>query len=146
MYPINLPKANIKIREENEQTYIFDVIRKKYLVLTPEEWVRQHVVHLLINSYNYPKGLFRTEMGHTYNQLQKRTDVLIYNASGEVDVLVECKAPEVTITQQTITQAMQYNLVHKASTVIITNGLQTFCFVLQNGKWVQENDFPSFKK
>jgi len=66
MYPIELPSCNIKLKDENQQTYIFDVIRKKYLVLTPEEWVRQHIIHLLIDTFNYPKGWFKVEQGHQY--------------------------------------------------------------------------------
>ena len=85
------PLVDFRVSKEAGKTAIFDIIRRKFIVLTPEEWVRQHVVHLLIDSYNYPKGLFRTEMGHTYNQLQKRTDVLIYNASGVPSLLVYVK-------------------------------------------------------
>ena len=97
MYPIDLPSFDIKLKEENGQTYIFDIIRKKYLVVTPEEWVRQHILHLLINKYDYPKGLFQTEQGHTYNSLQKRTDILVYNRDGGIKLLVECKAHNVKI-------------------------------------------------
>ena len=91
MFPIQLPTYNVKLKKENELTYIFDVIRKKYLVLTPEEWVRQHLIHLLINKYGYPKGLFGIEKGHSFNNLQKRTDLLIYNTEGEIILLCEYK-------------------------------------------------------
>jgi len=144
MYPISLPKADIKIKEENNQTYIFDVIRKKYLVITPEEWVRQHVVHLLINSYGYPKGLFQTEKGHTYNSLQKRTDILVYNKKGGVDLLVECKAHNVKIDQKTVTQAMQYNMSLDATHILITNGIDAFCFAKEGDKWIQTGQIPTY--
>ena len=100
MYPTQLPSCDIKLKEEDGQTYVFDLIRKKYLVLTPEEWVRQHMIHLLIYELNYPKGLINVEKGHQYNALQKRTDILVYNREGEVTMIVECKAHSEKINQK----------------------------------------------
>lgn len=146
MYPINLPSFDIKLKEENEQTYIFDVIRKKYLVVTPEEWVRQHVLHLLINKYGYPRGLFRTEQGHTYNTLQKRTDILVYNRAGGIKLLVECKAHSVKINEKTVSQAMQYNATLNSEIILIANGITAFCFVKNtSGTWEQVPDIPVYK-
>lgn len=146
MYPIDLPSSSlIKIRQENETTYVFDFIRKKYLVLTPEEWVRQHVIHLLINQYKYPKGLFRTEQGHTMNNLQKRTDILVYDTHGGIDLLVECKAHHVRVDEKTITQAMHYNMKLNARTILITNGIDAFCFEKLNDRWTQSGDIPTYK-
>lgn len=145
MYPIALPNCDLKLKEENQQTYIFDIIRKKYLVLTPEEWVRQHVIHLLINQYGYPKGLFKIEKGHNYNELQKRTDIMVYDKTGKVQLLVECKAHSEPISQKTLTQAMQYNLHYKAPIILITNGIKSFCFEINGSSNKQLNDIPKYK-
>lgn len=125
---LRLPTFDYKITEIKGKNCIFDVIRKKFLILTPEEWVRQHFIHLLINRFNYPKSLFRIEGGLRYNQLQKRSDILVYNTAGNPYLLVECKAAEVTINQAVIEQATRYNLTIKAQFVVITNGISTFCF------------------
>lgn len=125
---LRLPTFDYKITEIKGKNCIFDVIRKKYLILTPEEWVRQHFIHLLINQFNYPKSLFRIEGGLRYNQLQKRSDILVYNAYGNPYLLVECKAAEVAINQAVIEQATRYNLTIKAQFVVVTNGINTFCF------------------
>lgn len=145
MFPISLPSFDIKLKEENKQTYIFDIIRKKYFVLTPEEWVRQHVIHLLITHYGYPKSLFKIEKGHLYNSLQKRTDIMVYNRDGKVHLLVECKANFESINQKTLIQVMQYNLFHKANYVLITNGLTNFCFDLMEQESKQITDIPFYK-
>jgi hypothetical protein len=145
MFPIALPSFEFKIKEENQQTFIFDAIRKKYLVLTPEEWVRQHVIQLLIQQYGYPRGLFGLEKGHSFNELQKRTDIIIYNPEGKVILLVECKAHYEPINQKTMTQAMHYNLHHHAPIVVITNGIKTFCFESKNNKTTQLQDIPSYR-
>ena len=94
---LNLPAIEANIKIDADQEYIFDGIRKKYLVLTPEEWVRQHFIHLLINHLGYPAGLFQIERGHSYSGKAKRTDILVYNNMGSPHLLVECKAPNVGI-------------------------------------------------
>jgi predicted type IV restriction endonuclease len=146
MFPISLPRFDVKLKGENEQTYIFDIIRKKYLVLTPEEWVRQHLVHLLINQYGYPKGMFRLEKGHQYNELTKRTDIMVYNADNQVILLAECKAHYEKINQKTLTQAMNYNLHYQSPLILISNGTQTFCFQKKDGRYIQLEDIPRFLK
>ena len=146
MYPINLPSFDVQLTEEDGQTYIYDPIRKKQLVLTPEEWVRQHIVNLLITKYKFPKGLFKTEQGHTYNHLQKRTDILVYDRNGGIKLLVECKAHNVKIDEKTVTQAMQYNATLNSEIILIANGLTAFCFQKQkNGTWLQVSDIPFYK-
>ena len=144
MYPIQLPSYNIELKDENQQTYIFDVIRKKYLVLTPEEWVRQHFIHLLINQYGYPKGLFCVERGHKYNNLQKRTDIIVLDRDGEIDLLVECKAHTEKINSNTMTQIMNYNLTLNSKKIIVTNGISTFCFQNLGEGMKQVKDVPKY--
>jgi len=125
--PLNLPSFALKIKEENGISYIFDQIRKKYLVLTPEEWVRQHLINFLINVKNYPGSLMKLEGGLKLNNLQKRSDILLFNKHGEKILLVECKAPTVKINQDTFDQIARYNFVHKVEWLLVSNGIQHFC-------------------
>lgn len=129
--PLNLPAYPFKITRKEEQLYIFDEIRKKHLVLTPEEWVRQHFIQFLILEKNFPKSLIQIEGGLTLNKLQKRTDIVIYNTNGERIMVIECKAPSVKISQSVFDQAARYNSVHKAKWLVVTNGLK-HCYALIN--------------
>ncbi len=122
--PLNLPEYPFKITLKDNQFFIFDEIRKKHLVLTPEEWVRQHFIQYLIQYKKFPKALIQVEGGLSLNQLQKRTDLVIFNQSGERLMVIECKAPEVKITQAVFDQAARYNSVHKAPWLVVTNGLR----------------------
>lgn len=144
--PLNLPSYPFKIKQENQVTFIFDEIRKKYLVLTPEEWVRQHVVQYIIMEKGYPRSLIKLEGGLKLNALQKRTDVVVFNSSGEKILLIECKAPSVKITQQTFDQIARYNIVHKVPLLFVSNGLQHYTceinFKEQNYQFVE--NLPSF--
>lgn len=124
---LNLPVYQFKTKQEGERTYIFDAIRKKYLVLTPEEWVRQNFIQYLINEKQFPKSLIAIEAGLKYNQLQKRLDVLVYDKQGAPHLIIECKAPEVKITQDVFDQVARYNFIFKAKYLVVTNGLQHFC-------------------
>lgn len=101
--------------------------QEKFLVLTPEEWVRQHLVQFLIREKNYPRSLIQIEGGLKLNSLQKRSDILIYNNSGNKIVLVECKAPSVKISQDTFDQIARYNFIHRVQWLLVSNGLQHFC-------------------
>ena len=127
MDQLNLPPFDFRLKEENDITYIFDIIRKKFLVLTPEEWVRQHFIHLMINQFNYPKSLIKLEGGHQYNQLQKRTDLIVYDRNGQPFLLVECKAASVELSQKTFEQVCTYNQTVRAPNICISNGKKTLC-------------------
>ena len=124
---LNLPSYPFKIKEDEKDTYIFDEIRKRYLVLTPEEWVRQHVVQYLILNKYYPKSLIKLEGGLKYNSLQKRSDILLFNNEGHKIMLVECKAPSVKITQSTFDQIARYNFIHRVKLLLVSNGLTHYC-------------------
>ncbi len=126
MEKLNLPTYPIKIKEEEGKQYIFDAIRKKYLVLTPEEWVRQNFIHYLIHDKNYPASLIQIEKGLKLNELQKRADALIYKGS-EPSVLIEFKAPKVKITQEVFEQIGRYNSIFKVPYLIVSNGLEHYC-------------------
>lgn len=126
MQQLNLPFYNITLKEENGKHFIFDDIRKKYLSLTPEEWVRQNFVKYLISEKNVPASLVVIEKGLKLNELSKRADVLIYKDSSPI-VLIECKAPKVKINQDTFDQISRYNLTFKVPYLIVTNGLNHYC-------------------
>ncbi|WP_374165161.1 type I restriction enzyme HsdR N-terminal domain-containing protein [Arcticibacter sp. MXS-1] len=124
--PLNLPPYPFRIKQEAETNYIFDDIRKKFLVLTPEEWVRQHFVRYIIGEKGYPKSLIRLEGGLKLNSLQKRTDIVAFNSRGEKILLIECKAPSVPINQKVFDQIARYNIVHRIPLLAVTNGLQHY--------------------
>ncbi len=126
LLPLHLPPYPFKISDHNGQLMLFDVIRKKNILITPEEWVRQHFVQYLINQKKYPKTLIKLEGGHKLNGMPKRTDIVVYNTAGDKILLVECKAPSVTIDQKTFDQVARYNMVHKVSLLAVTNGLQHY--------------------
>jgi type I site-specific restriction endonuclease len=125
--PLNLPHFPFKLSQKDDVIFIFDELRKKDLVLTPEEWVRQHFVKYLIIQKKYPKTLIKLEGGLKLNKLQKRTDILIFDNAGKPCVLVECKATFIKIDQSVFDQAARYNMIHKVKYLVISNGLQHFC-------------------
>jgi len=133
MHKLNLTAYTFKLKSNEKHTLIFDNLRKKYFVLTPEEWVRQHFVQFLIDEKKYPVSLIALEKQLTINNLKKRTDIVIYNKLGDPDIIVECKAPHIKITQATFDQIARYNLKLKANYLIVTNGLEHF-FV----KWISK--------
>jgi len=112
---------------EDEKTHIFDVVRKKYLLLTPEEWVRQNFIHYLNKEKNYPLGLMGVEKMVKYNNLKTRADIVLYNIEGNPNIIVECKAPNVKITQDAFNQIAKYNSQLKVKYLIVTNGMKHFC-------------------
>jgi hypothetical protein len=124
MYPaLNLPMAKLKLKKNQ----VWDILRKKYVKNTPEEWVRQHFVHYLINSKQYPEGRIVNEYTVDYNGMNKRCDIAIFNENLQVDVIVECKAPHILITEDTFYQIAKYTKVLEASLLILTNGLNHYC-------------------
>ena len=127
MYKLNLPEYPIKRRSFNGQSQIFDEIRRKYVALTHEEWVRQHFVTYLINDRKFPKGLIAVEYSLEINKVNHRADVVAFNNQSKPLVVVECKAPDVPINQQVIQQISRYNILLKAPLLILTNGLVHFC-------------------
>ena len=129
-----------------EKTHIFDDVRKKYLLLTPEEWVRQNFIHYLNKEKKYPLGLMGVEQMVKYNSLKTRADIVIYNLEGKPNVIVECKAPEVKITQDTFNQIAKYNSQLKVKYLIVTNGMKHFCCQMdyENNKIIFLEDVPAY--
>ena len=129
-----------------EKIHIFDEVRKKYLLLTPEEWVRQNFIHYLNKEKKYPLGLMGVEQMVKYNSLKTRADIVIYNLEGKPNVIVECKAPEVKITQDTFNQIAKYNSQLKVKYLIVTNGMKHFCCQMdyENNKIIFLEDVPAY--
>tara|TARA_B100000745_G_C20044374_1_gene355987 strand:- start:70 stop:516 length:447 start_codon:yes stop_codon:yes gene_type:complete len=127
MPQLNLPKVALKTKSVEGTIQVFDVIRKKYFVLTPEEWVRQHFIHYLNTEKNYPMGLMGVEKMVKYNALKTRADIVLYTTEGKAKMIVECKAPNVKITQDTFNQIAKYNFKLKVPFLVVTNGMQHFC-------------------
>lgn len=126
-HQLNLPVFDIKTRTLNGQKQVFDIIRKKFVALTPEEWVRQHFINYLVEHKQYPIGLISVEMPVMINRMPQRADIVVYNRKAKPVVVVECKAPTVTLSNSTYTQAARYNLVLKAQVLVVTNGVSHFC-------------------
>ena len=124
---LNLPNTELKIKLVDETTQVFDEVRKKYFKLTPEEWVRQNFIHYLSKEKNYPFGLMGVEKMVKYNALKTRADIVIYNKKGIPSVIVECKAPNVKITQDAFNQIAKYNYRLRVKYLVVTNGMRHFC-------------------
>lgn len=142
MQVLNLPQFAHKVKQIGEKAHIYDAVRRQYVVLTPEEWVRQHLVHWLCGEFNYPKSLMQIESGLRYNAMTKRSDLVIYNRTGQPFMLVECKAPSVVLTSATFAQAARYNSVLKAPYLMISNGLTHFVFEITPDKITELAQVP----
>ena len=126
MKKLNLPPYSFKIKSKENKLYIFDMLRKKNVVLTPEEWVRQNFIQYLIIEKKYPKSLIAIEKQLKINNLSKRTDILVFDKTGLTNIIVECKAPTVKITQDAFDQIARYNLSLNSNYLIVTNGMQHY--------------------
>jgi len=125
LVPLNLDPAPLKLSQKSGQVFVWDEIRKKHLVLTPEEWVRQHLIHYFMVDLKVPVAAFSLEGGFRLNGKLKRSDILIYK-NAKPCLLVECKAPQVRITQDTFDQASRYNLHYQLPYLSISNGLEHY--------------------
>lgn len=126
-HALNLPVFDAKLRETANGLEIFDLLRKKYITLTPEEWVRQHFVHYLINEKNYPSSLMANETAIKLNSLNKRCDTVVYNRELNPVVICEYKNPNIEITQEVFDQIVRYNIVLRVSFLIVSNGITHYC-------------------
>lgn len=148
MQPLNYPSYPFRFKNRENKIYIFDVIRKKFVVLQPEEWVRQHVVKFLIHEKKYPKTLINVEKQLTVNGLTKRYDIVIFHPNGNINVLIECKAPKIVIDQTTFDQIARYNLQLQADYLMVTNGLDHFYCKMdfEAEKYSFLRDIPDFSR
>ena len=126
MQKLDFPTYTFRFKNSENKPYIFDVIRKKFVVLQPEEWVRQHCVQYLINEKKYPKSLINVEKELKINNLKKRYDIVVFNNDGTIHLIVECKAPKIIINQSAFDQIARYNLALNATFLMVTNGLNHY--------------------
>lgn len=147
MYQLNLPVYNFKIKTTSGKLQIFDAFRKKYVVLTPEEWVRQHFIRFLVEVKNYPFSLIAIEKQLYINGMKKRFDAVLYDFEGKPKIIIEFKAPNIKISQQTFDQAAIYNSKLQVEFLFLSNGIEHyFCKVdSENSKYVFFSEIPDFK-
>ena len=148
MQQLNFPKFSFRFKKSENKISIFDVIRKRFVILQPEEWVRQHCIHYLIEIKGYPKSLINIEKELIVNTLRKRYDIVVFNSDGSIHLIVECKSPEVKIDQSTFDQIAQYNLTLNATYLMITNGLNHYYCLMdfENEKYHFLKDIPDYQK
>ena len=147
MQQLNFPSYNFRFKNSENKVSIFDEIRKKFVVLTPEEWVRQHVIRFLTEECHYSKSYINVEKVIKINGLIKRYDIVVFQPNGKLFLLVECKAPEVLISQNTFDQIARYNLSLEAQYLMVTNGVNHyFCQMdFENEKYNFLKELPKYK-
>ena len=147
MQKLNLPAYSFRIKNESGKNYIFDLVRKKYILLTPEEWVRQNFIEYLKNEKRYPSSLMAVEKQISFNSKLFRFDLLVYNRNGEPYLIAEFKGPDIRINQETFDQVVRYNGVLKVKYIIVSNGLQHFVCEIdyQSMGYKFLNEVPSFR-
>jgi len=145
---LNFPEYTFRFRQnEKGGLMIFDTIRKKFIALTPEEWVRQHLIHYLVEEKKYPQSLISVEKSLSLNNTQKRTDIRIYNQTKKLILLAECKSYTTNITKNTIEQALRYDLALNSHIIVLSNGIDHFCFKKnKDGKFLALQQLPEFNE
>lgn len=146
MDKLNLPEYQFRSKTENGKPLIFDSIRKKFVSLTPEEWVRQNFIQYLKIEKKYPESLMAVEKQITVNKMLRRFDLLVYLRNGQPHLIAEFKAPSVRITQEAFDQVVRYNMVLRVEQVIVSNGLQHFACQIDyaNNSYVYLREIPEF--
>ncbi|MDO1500850.1 type I restriction enzyme HsdR N-terminal domain-containing protein [Winogradskyella maritima] len=148
MQSLNFPQFEYRFKSNENNISIFDVIRKKFVILQPEEWVRQHCVHHLMTEHNYPKSLINVEKELKINDLKKRYDIVIFHPDGSINIVVECKAPEITINQTTFDQIARYNQQLDADYLMVTNGINHYYCQMDttSESYIFLKDLPKYQK
>lgn len=144
--PLNFPSYSFRLKSKENKKFIYDIIRKKFVSLQPEEWVRQHCIHYLMKEQNIPSSLINVERTLILNGLKKRYDIVVYYPDGSIFMIIECKSQKIAITQKTFNQIAQYNLVLDASYLMITNGEKHYFAKLDFKKknYLFLKEFPKF--
>ncbi len=145
MIKIEFPKDQIKIQQRQGINEIFDQVRKKWLLLTPEEWVRQNIVQFLLIKKKYPAALIAIEKEIKLGELKKRCDIVVYNRQSQPWMIVECKEMNVILSEKTLEQVLRYHITLPAKYLIITNGSHCFGFEKNNNRFAEINNFPDFE-
>ena len=146
MLALNLPKTELKVISKDDKQQVFDVLRRRFVVLTPEEWVRQQFVHFLIRHKGYPAECIGNEVSITLGATKKRCDTVIYGNHAEPLMVIEYKSPNVEITQKVFEQICRYNIKMKVEWLVVSNGLQHYCTRIdyENGTYQFVEDIPTF--
>lgn len=146
MQKLHFPQYSFRFKNSENKTLVFDEIRKKFVVLTPEEWVRLHTVQFLLKEKRYPKSLINVEKQLQLNQTLKRYDIAVFNSDGRIFLIVECKAPTIPITQHTFDQIARYNLALDAQYLMVTNGLDHFFCQMdfENERYLFLKELPNY--
>lgn len=147
MYELNLPTPSLRLAGTSSRPTVFDILRKRYVALTPEEWVRQHFVHYLINEKHFPKELLANEVALSVGDKTLRADSVLYNRDLKPRVIVEYKAPTITITQKVFDQITVYNMQLHVDYLIVSNGLNHYCCKMDydNQKYLFLEDIPEYE-
>ncbi|MBL7741320.1 MAG: type I restriction enzyme HsdR N-terminal domain-containing protein [Chitinophagaceae bacterium] len=144
MIPIHFPEPSFRTKQEAGKEYIFDPLRKKWLLLTPEEWVRQNFVQYLVQVMQYPSSLIALEKEIRLGELKKRFDILVYDKDHQPWMIVECKAETITLNNDTLQQALRYNITVPASFIVITNGRFTYGWEKRDGQLAAMTELPAW--
>ena len=146
MTSLNLPPTELKIIEKDGKQVVFDVLRKKYVTLTPEEWVRQNFIHYLLEHKNYPKGLLANEIQLELNGTNKRCDSVLFNKNLKAILIIEYKAPHIEITSAVFDQIVRYNMVLHVKYLTVSNGIRHFCCKIdyENQTYAFLEDIPEY--
>lgn len=142
--PLGFPAYEFNLRDDGQSKQIFDFVRKRFVRLTPEEWVRQHLLRFLNTRYRYPASLMAVEKQVMVNGLSQRADVVVYNRDGFPWMIAECKAPSVELSSETFYQAARYNLGLKVPFFLLTNGKVHYCAEFNGRELVMRNTLPDF--
>ena len=145
MVLINYPEPGFRIKKEGEKEFIFDDLRKKWLVLTPEEWVRQNFVQFLIQTKNYPATLIALEKEIQLGELKKRFDILVYDQNHQPWMMIECKAAEIKMDDEVLQQALRYNISVPVKFIVITNGSLSYAWKKENNSLQSIHEFPAWE-
>ncbi|MDE6172075.1 type I restriction enzyme HsdR N-terminal domain-containing protein [uncultured Bacteroides sp.] len=147
MLSLNLPVFEAKVTRKDGKSVIFDVIRRRYVALTPEEWVRQHFVHFLLDYKGYPQALMANEVQLQLNGTKKRCDTVLYRRNLTAQMIVEYKAPDIEITQAVFDQITRYNMVLKVDYLVVSNGIQHYCCRInyENNSYMFLPDIPDYQ-
>lgn len=144
---LNLPEYDLNIKKTSQGVVIYDILRKRFISLTPEEWVRQNFVHYLISEKHFPMELMANEVSLVQNGIKRRCDSLVADKMGQPLVIVEYKAPSIEISQNTFDQIVRYNMVLHAKYLIVSNGMSHYCCAIDydNNTYSFLPDIPEYK-
>ncbi len=147
MFSLNLPKYEVKIERKEEKTQIWDFLRRRYVALTPEEWVRQHFLHFLTTYKEYPSSLLANEVTLQLNGMRRRCDTVLYDRTPAPQMIIEYKAPHIPINQKVFDQISRYNLVLRVDYLIVSNGMEHYCCKMDYSRQSYQflNEIPDYK-